>query len=188
VVERSVSINLPREYEDLMVPARFSIRSPSRFSAIHWLLASVSVIPLDYFTGPYLDSMVLLYPIPAAMAAWSGSPRWSIALAAALPPVRMLIFHYWGWQAPVLESVLDTTVIVVFSVAIALIILHLRRQALTLRVLGGMLPICGFCKRIRHGDSWEQLEGFISNHSEAEFSHTFCPECGSKHYGDYLAP
>jgi len=188
VVERSVSINLPREYEDLMVPARFTIRSPSRFSPIHWLLASVSVIPLDYFTGPYLDSMVLLYPIPAAMAAWSGSRRWSIALAAALPPVRMLIFHSWGWQAPVLEAVLDTTVIVLFSVAIALIILHLRRQALTLRVLGGMLPICGFCKRIRYGDSWEQLEGFISNHSEAEFSHTFCAECGSKHYADYLAP
>ena len=110
-----------------MVPARFSMRSPSRFSPIHWLLASVSVIPLDYFTGPYLDSMVLLYPIPAAMAAWSGSRRWSIALAAALPPVRMLIFHYWSWQAPVLEAVLDTTVIVLFSVAIALLILHLRR-------------------------------------------------------------
>jgi hypothetical protein len=171
-----------------MARSRFSIRSPSRFSPIHWLLASISVIPLDYFTGPYLDAMVLLYPVPAAMAAWSGSPRWSIALAVALPPARMLIFHYWGWQAPALEAVLDTVVIVLFSIAIALIILHLRRQALTLRVLGGMLPICGFCKRIRNGDAWEPLEGFIRNHSEAEFSHTFCAECGAKHYSDYLGP
>ena len=171
-----------------MALSRFSIRSPNHSSPIHWVLVSISVIPLDYLTGPYLDSMVLLYPIPAAMAAWSGSRRWSVALAAALPPVRMLIFHYWGWQAPALEAALDTTMIVLFSIALALIVLHLRGQALTLRVLGGMLPICGFCKRIRDGESWEPLEGFISNHSEAEFSHTFCSECGSKHYGDYLAP
>jgi hypothetical protein len=165
----------------------FSIRSPSRFSPLHWLVVSISIIPLDYFTGPYLDGIVLLYPIPAAMAAWSGSPRWSIALAALLPPVRVLIFHYWGWPAPALDAVLDTLLIVLCCVAIALLILHLRRQALTLRVLGGMLPICAFCKRIRNGDAWEPLEGFISGHSEAQFSHTFCAECGAKHYGNYLA-
>jgi hypothetical protein len=171
-----------------MARSPFLIRSPGRFSPIHWLLASLCVIPLDYFTGPYLDAMVLLYPIPAAMAAWSGSPRWSIALAVALPPVRMLIFHYWGWQAPALEAVLDTAVIILVSIAIAFLILDLRRQALTLRVLGGMLPICGFCKRIRNGDAWEPLEGFIRNHSEAEFSHTFCAECGARHYADYMEP
>jgi len=166
---------------------RFSIRSPNRFAPLRWLLASAAVIPLDYLTGPYLDSMVLLYPVPAAMAAWGGSSRWSMALAVALPPVRMIIFRYWGWRAPVVEVVLDTAVIVLFSIAIALLILHLRRQALARRVLEGMLPICGFCKRIRNGDSWESLEGFISDHSEAKFSHTFCPGCGVKHYGEHLA-
>lgn len=171
-----------------MTRSRFSIRSAGRFSPVHWLLASIGVIPLDYFTGPYLDAMVLLYPLPAATAAWSGSRQWSIALAVALPPVRMLIFHYWGWPAPTLEAVLDTGVIALFSIGIALLILHLRRQALTLRVLGGMLPICGFCKRIRNGEAWEPLEGFISDHSEAEFSHTFCAECGAKHYAEYMEP
>jgi hypothetical protein len=78
--------------------------------------------------------------------------------------------------------------IVLCSIATALLIFHLRRQALTLRVLEGMLPICGFCKRIRNGQAWESLEGFISNHSEAQFSHTFCPECGAKHYADYMGP
>ena len=171
-----------------MARSRFSIRSPSRFSPVHWLLVSICIIPLDYVTGPYLDSMVLLYPIPAAMAGWSGSRRWSLALAAALPPVRMLIFHYWGWPAPTLDAVLDTAVIILCSLAIALLILHLRRQALTLRVLEGMLPICAFCKRIRNGNTWEPVEGFISHNSEAQFSHTFCAECGAKHYSDYLGP
>lgn len=162
------------------------MRSPKRFAPIHWLLAGALVILLDYFTGPYLDSMVLLYPIPAAMAAWGGSPRCSTALAIVLPPVRMLVFHYWSWSAPVFEAVLDTAVIALFSFAVAVLILHLRRQELARRVLEGMLPICGFCKRIRNGDSWESLEGFITDHSEARFSHTFCPECGAQHYGDYL--
>jgi two-component system cell cycle response regulator len=64
--------------------------------------------------------------------------------------------------------------------------LYLRRQAQTLRVLEGMLPICSFCKRIRSGESWEPLERFIGSHSEATFSHTFCPECGSRFYGDLV--
>jgi hypothetical protein len=169
-----------------LVKLQFSMRSPSYFAPVHWLLASTTVIPLDYLTGPYLDSMVLLYPIPTAMAAWGESPRWSIAIAIVLPPVRILIFNYWGWPVPAVEALLDTAVITLFSIAIALLILHLRRQARALRVLEGMLPICAFCKRIRNGDSWESLEGFISDHSEARFSHTFCPGCGAKHYGEYL--
>jgi hypothetical protein len=165
---------------------RLSMRSPNRFAPIRWLLAAAAVIPLDYWTGPYLDSMVLFYPVPAAMAAWGGSPRWSIALAIVLPPARMLIFHFWGWSAPALEALLDTAVIMMFCIAIALLILHLRRQALARHVLEGMLPICAFCKRIRNGESWESLEGFITDHSEARFSHTFCPGCAAKHYGDWL--
>jgi hypothetical protein len=168
------------------IVGRFSMRSSYRFTPLHWLLAGAIVIPLDYLTGPYLDSMILLYPIPAAMAAWSESPGWSTALAVVLPPLRMVIFHFWGWQAPLHTALFDTLVIGLFSVGCARLILHLRRQALALRVLEGMLPICSFCKRIRSQGSWESLEGFIYDHSEARFSHTFCPECGVKHYGDLM--
>ena len=35
------------------------------------LVASITLIPLDYLTAPYLDSMILLYPVLAAIAAWS---------------------------------------------------------------------------------------------------------------------
>lgn len=45
--------------------------------------------------------------------------------------------------------------------------------------LSGLLPICSYCKRIRKddGQSWQQLENYLSEHSEAEFSHGVCPEC-----------
>jgi hypothetical protein len=41
-----------------------------------------------------------------------------------------------------------------------------------------LLPICSYCKRIRSDeDYWEQMESFVSQHSEAQFSHGVCPKC-----------
>jgi sigma-B regulation protein RsbU (phosphoserine phosphatase) len=46
------------------------------------------------------------------------------------------------------------------------------------RQLSGLLPICSYCKRIRSDENyWEQMESFVSEHSEAEFSHGICPTC-----------
>lgn len=46
------------------------------------------------------------------------------------------------------------------------------------RVLQGLLPICAYCKRIRDDrDYWQEVEGFLSKHSEATFSHGICPQC-----------
>ena len=54
------------------------------------------------------------------------------------------------------------------------------------KLLSGMLPICCSCKKIRddHG-YWQQIEAYISHHSEAEFSHGLCDECAKKLYPDY---
>jgi serine phosphatase RsbU (regulator of sigma subunit) len=53
--------------------------------------------------------------------------------------------------------------------------------------LSGMLPICVSCKKIRNDSGyWEQIEAYIHNHSEAEFSHSLCPECSRKLYGDLI--
>ncbi len=51
------------------------------------------------------------------------------------------------------------------------------------KTLSGMLPICASCKRIRDDDGyWQQIESYISNHSNAEFSHGLCSDCVSKLY------
>lgn len=49
--------------------------------------------------------------------------------------------------------------------------------------LRGILPICSSCKKIRDDKgSWSQIEVYIRDHSEAEFSHGICPECAKKLY------
>ncbi len=55
------------------------------------------------------------------------------------------------------------------------------------RVLQGLIPICASCKKIRDDAGyWTQLEAYIRDHSEAEFTHGFCPECLERLYGEWL--
>jgi DNA-binding response OmpR family regulator len=54
----------------------------------------------------------------------------------------------------------------------------LRETIVNVKQLKGLLPICSYCKRIRKDeDYWQQLEGYISENSDAVFSHGICPGC-----------
>jgi len=48
-----------------------------------------------------------------------------------------------------------------------------------------MFPICSSCKKIRDDKGyWNQIESYVRDHSEAEFSHSLCPDCVKKLYPD----
>ena len=52
------------------------------------------------------------------------------------------------------------------------------------KLLSGLLPICAGCKKIRDDkDHWEQVEVYVRDHSEAEFTHSICPDCSMRLYG-----
>lgn len=54
-----------------------------------------------------------------------------------------------------------------------------------IRTLSGLLPICSRCKKIRNDEGyWEQMESYISQHSDTVFSHSLCPECLRELYPD----
>ena len=53
--------------------------------------------------------------------------------------------------------------------------------------LSGILPICANCLKIRDEDNqWQRPDSYIREHSEAEFSHSICPECAKEVYPDYI--
>ncbi|MBI4685199.1 MAG: hypothetical protein HY755_08355 [Nitrospirae bacterium] len=55
-----------------------------------------------------------------------------------------------------------------------------------IKTLSGILPICASCKKIRDDKGyWNQVEAYISEHSEVDFSHGICPECAKKLYPEY---
>ena len=50
-----------------------------------------------------------------------------------------------------------------------------------IKVLKGIIPICSYCHKIRNDEEiWQQMEIYISNHSEALFSHSMCPSCAEE--------
>ena len=54
-----------------------------------------------------------------------------------------------------------------------------------IKILRGILPICSFCKKIRDDKGcWEQVDVYIYKHSQADISHSICPECAKEHYPD----
>ncbi len=56
------------------------------------------------------------------------------------------------------------------------------------KFLSGLLPICSNCKKIRDDKGyWNQIEIYIREHSEADFSHSLCPECVRELYPDYMS-
>jgi AmiR/NasT family two-component response regulator len=61
----------------------------------------------------------------------------------------------------------------------------LEKALAEIKTLRGILPICASCKNIRDDKGyWNQIEVYIRDHSEAEFTHGICPECAKKLYPD----
>ena len=150
----------------------------------HWLLPTVAIMLLDYHTGPYIQFAILL-AFPVTLATALHGVRAGIVLAVLLPLFRLSFFLRWPLASTWLVAVTDSVIDIVILTATAFLVEKLVRQERQLRVLEGLLPICSFCKRIRdeEGD-WRQMEQYIAARSSARFSHTFCPECGRRHYPD----
>lgn len=64
------------------------------------------------------------------------------------------------------------------------LIAQLQKALQEVKTLSGLLPICASCKKIRNDDdnSWQQIEEYISSHSNADFTHGICPECAHRLY------
>ena len=101
-------------------------------------------------------------------------------------------FYQTGWF-----SVLVLLFVVgVLGVSYRLRIHHLQVQERELRqrvdeavdqvkVLSGLLPICGGCKKIRDDEGyWNSIESYMGDHADVEFSHSLCPECIKRFYPD----
>ncbi|MBI5248725.1 MAG: response regulator [Desulfomonile tiedjei] len=66
------------------------------------------------------------------------------------------------------------------------LITELQQALVEVKKLSGLLPICASCKRIRDDKGyWRQIEAYIRDHSEADFSHGICPKCVKEFYPEF---
>jgi len=67
------------------------------------------------------------------------------------------------------------------------LIRELQEALAKVKTLSGLLPICSFCKKIRDDKGyWHQVDSYIKRHSQANFTHGFCPDCTRQHFSEYL--
>jgi len=103
-------------------------------------------------------------------------------------PIDALLYHVGNEN----KSVIATHLVFWIATMLAMIWVAMRLQRhiderdqarQEVRTLSGLLPICSHCKKIRNDEGqWEKLESYISQHSEADFSHGLCPDCLAEHY------
>jgi hypothetical protein len=150
-------------------------------------LISVAIISLDWLLGPFI-LIPLTFVVPVSLAAWYLERRAGILLACVLPLFRacFVLFH---WKSPVatlavgaVNLLILTTVLIGMAWFMALAAESVR-LAKRVHTLEGMLSICGFCKKIQtESGQWEQLESYITHHSDTQFSHSLCPGCAAKEF------
>lgn len=157
----------------------------------HIVIAAL-VLTVDIVTG-YDVRFPILFVIPTLTTAWYSRPTVAFGIALLLPITRHGFFFGWHWPPPSGLSILNTTI----AISVLLLVSYLtvrtagqtRALAKQVKQLEGLLPICMHCHQIRDNQqAWHQLEAYITDHSEAQFSHGICPMCQLKYYADVFAP
>jgi hypothetical protein len=153
---------------------------------VYWILLSIGVIVLDYLTGPFIY-FPIFFLFPVVLATCFNGLRWGLVFALCLPLSRIFFPLFWPVPWSILEVFVNAVIrILFFSFVVLLVDREVKRRAILeeVKVLRGLLPICSFCKKIRTKDNtWVPVEEYLLEHSEADFSHGFCPDCMRDHYG-----
>ncbi|GJL57373.1 MAG: hypothetical protein NPIRA03_02300 [Nitrospirales bacterium] len=156
-------------------------------------MSAVALIILlgDYVAGPTIQ-FPILYLVPVSLASWYRGFSCGLTFAVTLSLIRFLFnLQFWSVSLTLLDASINTVIRILVLGGAAFLVSRTAMQARALanrvNVLEGCLPICSFCKKIRDdNNTWQPLERFISDRSNAQFTHGFCPECGERHYGEFF--
>ncbi|MBI5214274.1 MAG: hypothetical protein HY960_00815 [Ignavibacteriae bacterium] len=154
-----------------------------------WFLLAIVCLFINYLSGPTIQ-FPILFVLPVILSSWFNGKYWGFFFAIALPLTQFYFNVRWevGWD---LANVAVNSVIriLVMMMTAYLTDIATKKERLETHVqhLEGLLPICSSCKKIRdESNEWQPLEKYISERSNADFTHGVCPECMEKLYSQYL--
>lgn len=120
------------------------------------------------------------------------------------------LFSLFPLMTPVQEGILDSSLLLIFIAPLLYVffykpflldikerkkaerekeatIIELQRAMDEIKILKGFIPICAKCKKVRDdAGSWQHIETYIGDRSEAQFSHGICPDCAKELYPGLL--
>ena len=164
---------------------------PGQIQPLWWVALGAIMLAVDYITSETANFPVI-YVVPVILAAWYSGKWPAVGLALAVPVFRLLFLVMpnrpsEGMTALAFATALRGGFIIILALWFARLAEFERALESRVKVLEGLLPICAFCKNIRNeAGEWEQMEGYISRRSDAEFSHGICPACTETHYPGIL--
>jgi hypothetical protein len=150
------------------------------------------VLGIDWFVGRYIR-FPITFVLPVFLMGWQHGRWLAILLASIMIAIRLSYSLYWDTGIPdwkvyeVVNMLIRLGVLVVVAYLADRVGTQERQLREEIKVLKGILPICSFCHKIRNeANQWERIDEYITEHTEAKFSHTFCPDCLQAHYGEYM--
>lgn len=152
-----------------------------------WYVLSGLILVADYFAGPFI-LFPILFIFPVMLAGWNCARRDAIFIALLLTAFRFAFQLAWipAWTigTDTLNTVVRGIVLVTLGVLTWRVADQNRELSHQVSQLEGLVRICAHCKRILdQKNHWTELETYIVQHSQAEFTHGVCPECAKKYYG-----
>ena len=91
--------------------------------------------------------------------------------------------HIFGAKPTPINYTESLTETIAALILCGLVVFFTHKLLRRIRLLEGFLPVCSYCQKIRFNGHWEEMEEYVSGHSEASFTHTICPECRKKYFG-----
>lgn len=162
----------------------------SQRAVVLCILVAVIVFVIDFITGKSIQ-FPILYVLPVGMAAWRNQKFTAYTIGILLPCLRVGFHFPWHETQSLSVIALNVSIRVLVLIFYAYLVDRIAWQTRVLekkvRILEGILPICASCKRIRNEKGeYEQIEEYITERSEASFSHGICQECAKKLYPEYF--
>jgi K+-sensing histidine kinase KdpD len=165
-----------------------------------WTILALGLLSLcligivDYLTGTEIK-FTLFYLIPLFVLTWTINRRFGVLASVLCALVWAMVDHFGRPELHLLPALWNIAIQFGLFVTFAYIVSQIHEDMIEQRrlntelqtalaevmKLSGLLPICAWCRRIREGDgAWVQLESYIVSHSEADFTHSICPECAER--------
>jgi len=147
---------------------------------------------IDFLTG-YELSFSIFYLGPIVCLAWFGGAArgyflallsagvWMIADVSSGHEFTNALLPFWNTLVRLGIFALTVSLVARLNAAYAAqvrLVDELRVTLENVKVLKGLIPICAWCKKVRDDEGfWDQVEAYITKHSDASFTHGMCPEC-----------
>ena len=114
--------------------------------------------------------------------------RWHKKKDGTVFPVEISAAAFsWKSRKVVCAIIRDVTERIRAEMEREALVMQLQQALAEVKQLSGLLPICAACKKVRDDRGyWQQIEAYIRDHSEAEFTHSLCPDCVKELYPHML--